>query len=66
MNLLVPVEWILQINHAVQQHHVGAGINSAFTHHQVLLSELTDQKSVLIHHRQATDVVIAQQTHGIF
>ena len=66
MNLLVPVERILQINHAVQQHHVRAGINSAFTDHEVLLCELTDQNSVLIHHWQSTDVVIAQQTHGIF
>ena len=65
VNLLVPVEWISEINNAVKQHHVRTSINSAFAHHQILLGEFADQGTVCVHNRQATDVVITDQLDGI-
>ena len=65
VNLFIPVERIAQVDHAVEKHHVGPGIHSALPHHQVLFSEFTHKRAVVSDHGHATDVVIAQQGHGI-
>ena len=65
MHLAIPVEGIAEIDHAVQKHHVRTRIHPAFPHHQVLFGEFADQGSVVIHNRQTTDVVVADQLHGV-
>ena len=65
VHLLVPLKRIAQVDHRIQQHHVGACIEAAFAHHQILLGELTDQRTLAIHHRQTADVVVAHQLNGL-
>ena len=65
MHLLVPVEGIAQIDHAVEKHHVRTGIHAALAHHQILFTQLSDQGTLRIHHRKTTDVVITDQLDGV-
>ena len=65
MHLLVPLQRVAQVDHRIQQHHVGARIKAAFAHHQVLLGQLANQGAIAIENRQAADVVIAHQLHRV-
>ena len=65
MHLLIPVQGIAQVNHAVEQQHVRASIHSAFPNHQILLGQFTGELPFPVDHGQTSDVMFTQQRHGL-
>ena len=65
VHLAVPRQRIAQVDHRIEQHHVGAGVETAFAHHQVGFGELTHQLTRFANHRQTAHVVLAHQLHRL-
>ena len=65
VHLPVPRERIAQIDHRIEQHHVGACIEAAFANHQVGFGELTHQLTRFANHRQSAHMVLAHQLHRL-
>ena len=65
VDLLVPLQGIAQVDHRIEQHHVGTGIKAALAHHQVLLAQFAHQGATGIEHGQATEVVLTHQLHRL-
>ena len=65
VHLFVPVEWVAQVDDAVEQHHVGTCIQAALTHHQMLFRQFADQLTGVVDDGETTDMVLTEQRHGL-